>query len=253
MTDLRSPEPRRISAISAALAVLTAITCAPSAATTNDLRPKFASVVTTLVAAVPPKCKIGDVVTKLRGKDGRYAVLDTYHRLPSGWKPARLTWVNKTQQLQLPAASAWRKLRLAAASAGITINIVSAYRSGGYQETVFNRNVKKHGRAHALKYVARPGHSEHQLALTVDIGLGAGVALRSEPVAGKPATKAERAANWLHNNAATYGWVRSYPKGGLAATCYAPEPWHWRFIGVEEAEKFTASKLTLREYLWLKR
>lgn len=204
-------------------------------------------------ATKAPQCRIGDVVTRLATPDGRLAVLDTTHRLPKGWKPPHLSWVNKSQQLQLDAASAWRKLRLKAAVSGITINIVSAYRTDGHQQTVFNRNVTKHGRAHALKYVARPGHSEHQLGLTVDIGLTVGSALRAEPTSGKPQTKAQRAANWLRDHAAEHGWVRSYPAGAVARTCYESEPWHWRYIGIAEAAKYKASGLTLREYLWRKR
>jgi zinc D-Ala-D-Ala carboxypeptidase len=199
-----------------------------------------------------PACAVGETATTFPGGSEQFAVLDPTYRLPKGWKPAHLAWVNKSQQLQREAAHAWRTMQLAAAHKAIRLTIVSAYRSESHQSSVFNRNVKKNGRTHAVKYVARPGHSEHQLALTVDVGLTAGATLNAEPVT-TPKTKSQRAANWLAAHAFEYGWVRSYPKDGLKKTCYGSEPWHWRFIGVAEAHNFWASGLTLREYLWQKR
>ena len=204
-------------------------------------------------ASAPPPCKVGDAPTKMLGAGGKYAVLDTNLRLPNGWQPPNLIKVSGGHQLQRDAASAWRRMALAAADAGVKLHIASGYRSATHQQTLFNRNVKQHGRAHALKYLARPGHSEHQLGLTVDIGLSQGALLRAEPRAGTASTKSQRAANWMRAHAASFGWVRSYPKGMQSKTCYGDEPWHWRYVGVEEARAFMASNLTLREYLWLKR
>jgi len=55
---------------------------------------------------------------------------------------------------------------------------------------------------------------------------------------------------WMAESSWRYGFVLSYPKGGLDATCYRYEPWHFRYVGPKLAEKVHLSGLTLREYLW---
>lgn len=192
------------------------------------------------------------MTTVLPSGSATLAVLDTRYRLPKGWRPTALVDVQPGKRLQPHAARAWQQMRSAAHAAGLRLALISAYRSETYQHTVFNRSAKRNGRAHALRYVARPGHSEHQLGLTVDLGTAAGVALEAEPVA-HPKTRAQRTAAWLAANAATYGWVRSYPTGMQARTCYASEPWHWRYVGPAEAAAQQRQRTTLREFLWTKR
>jgi D-alanyl-D-alanine carboxypeptidase len=61
---------------------------------------------------------------------------------------------------------------------------------------------------------------------------------------------ATAAGAWMRDNAWRYGFVMSYPAGRQAVTCYAYEPWHFRYIGRELAAKVHASGLTLREWIW---
>lgn len=219
--------------------------------TPHNATPRTATASATQPRPAPP-CGFADVTTVFPRGRAALSVLDTTFRLPSGWHPPSLTRVQGGLQLQQPAAEAWRKMRSAAANVGIRMVLISAYRSEAYQHTVFNRSARKNGRAHALRYVARPGHSEHQLGMTVDLGTAAGVALEAEPQAA-PKTRAAKLATWLAKNAADYGWVRSYPQGMQGKTCYASEPWHWRFVGVSEARAWKGQRFTLREFLWLKR
>ena len=58
---------------------------------------------------------------------------------------------------------------------------------------------------------------------------------------------------WLARNAADFGFVMSYPKGASDVSCYAAEPWHFRWIGRDRAAAVVASGLTLREWLWRER
>jgi D-alanyl-D-alanine carboxypeptidase len=137
-----------------------------------------------------------------------------------------------------------QEMSAAAAAAGSPIGIQSAYRSYAEQEQVFAHWVSIHGYQGALKLSARPGHSEHQLGLGIDV--------RSEPPVDTLSGSwgATPAGTWMRANAWKYGFVMSYPKGKTAVTCYAYEPWHFRYVGRELAAEVRASGLTLRQYLW---
>ncbi|MEI7655670.1 MAG: M15 family metallopeptidase [Actinomycetes bacterium] len=222
---------------------------APSYSLSNAAAPRQTQSHLAPPAAPPSACRYSDKTTYFPQGSPTYAVLDTALRLPSGWKPASLVKISAGATLQPSAAKAWRDMRKAAKRAGVTLHAVSAYRSESYQLTVFNRNVRRHGRAHALKFVARPGHSEHQLGLTVDIGYAPGTAVTSEVLV-HPKTRNQKVAAWLGARAWRYGWVRSYPKGKVAATCYESEPWHWRYVGPAKAADVRAARVTLRSYLW---
>jgi D-alanyl-D-alanine carboxypeptidase len=137
----------------------------------------------------------------------------------------------------------------AAAEAGTPIAVNSPYRS--YQEQVasFNHWVSVDGYDNAITYSQRPGHSEHQLGLTIDfMTKGGGSALQ-----GDWATTPSGA--WMAEHAWEYGWLMSYPKGPAGEyfsqlTCFHYEPWHYRYYGRELAATIHASGLTTRGYLW---
>jgi D-alanyl-D-alanine carboxypeptidase len=137
-------------------------------------------------------------------------------------------------------------LRSAALAAGHPIEIVAAYRSYQYQADLFQRRAYRLGADQAMMKTARPGHSEHQLGTAVDLKRS-GVPTTSESF-GATAT-----GRWLLANASSYGFVLSYPEGGEAVTCYAYEPWHFRYFGRKMASRIVASGLTTREYLWAHR
>ena len=121
----------------------------------------------------------------------------------------------------------------------------SAYRSYANQKATFDYWVRVDGYATAIKESARAGHSEHQLGTTLDFRSYGGSAPWN--YSDWATTKA---GAWLKANAWKYGFIMSYPKGKSAVTCYAYEPWHYRYVGRDVAAKVRASKLTLREYLW---
>jgi D-alanyl-D-alanine carboxypeptidase len=98
----------------------------------------------------------------------------------------------------------------------------------------------------ALLSSARPGHSEHQLGVAIDFSTRSG----EDPWTYRDFATETRAGEWLSANAWKYGFIMSYPKGKTAKTCYAYEPWHYRYVGVAEAAAVHASGLTLREWLW---
>jgi D-alanyl-D-alanine carboxypeptidase len=137
----------------------------------------------------------------------------------------------------------------AAAAAGSPIAVNSPYRSYQDQVASFNGWVAVDGYDDAITYSQRPGHSEHQLGLTIDfMSKGGGSALEGD-------WATTPAGSWMAENAWKYGWVLSYPRGEGGAlfsqvTCFHYEPWHWRYLGRPMAKLVHDSGLTIREYLW---
>lgn len=120
---------------------------------------------------------------------------------------------------------------------GINLRIVSGFRSYTYQEKIYNEYVEKVGVKKADTFSARPGHSEHQSGLALDI---------CEDTDNFIDTKE---AKWLDKNAHKWGFIIRYPKGKEAITGYKYEPWHIRFVGRYHARKIWNRHITLEEYL----
>ena len=201
---------------------------------------------------VPPPCRIDDELTRPGpDEDWTLAVVDTALRLPAGLAPSDLV---RTETARIDGGGKIRKivtadLRAMAAQAradGIPLRIRSAYRSESRQADVFEGWARQVGRKKALRVSARPGHSEHQLGTTIDFARSS-----APPWDGNFA--ATPTGRWLARNAADFGFVMSYPKGASDVSCYAAEPWHFRWIGRDRAAALVASGLTLREWLWRER
>lgn len=130
------------------------------------------------------------------------------------------------RRVQQPLTS----LARAAKAAGAELTLVSGHRSYGYQEDVYGRYRSARGQAAADQFSARPGHSEHQLGLAVDVREKDGATV--ELVESFAATKAGR---WLAAHAHEFGFVIRYPKAQEKVTGYEFEPWHLRFVGCDVA------------------
>jgi D-alanyl-D-alanine carboxypeptidase len=198
--------------------------------------------------AIPPACRFADDPAR-PGPDGDWtlAVVDTALRLPAGYAPPGLVGTGSAGidgggKVRKVVIADLRALAAQARADGIPLRIRSAYRSETRQAQVFKGWARDVGRRKALRVSARPGHSEHQLGTTIDFARGA-----DAPWAGNFAATAT--GRWLARNAATYGFVMSYPKGASDVTCYAAEPWHFRWIGREPAAAMVESGLPLREWL----
>lgn len=106
---------------------------------------------------------------------------------------------------------------------------ISAHRSFEYQKKLYDEYSKRDGQKAADTFSARPGHSEHQLGLALDVrGADGKDAL-------DPAFKNTTAGTWLAAHAHEFGFVIRYPEHAKAVTGYEPEPWHLRFVGPEVA------------------
>lgn len=129
--------------------------------------------------------------------------------------------------------------------------VVSSYRTHAYQTESFENKVnsylaKGYSREDAEKeaatIIAKPGTSEHQLGLAVDI-IDTRLWALEEEQADLPAQK------WLMENSWKYGFILRYPKGKIDVTGIIYEPWHYRYVGLEVAKELHDSGLTLEEYL----
>ncbi len=199
-----------------------------------------------------PECGYEDRPASLTSYDAwPDTLLDTLYTLPEDYAPSDLEPVSSlgvgsdATQLRSFVLPDLKALLAAAEAAGMGLEVQSAYRSYSYQEQTFAYWTEQDGYDAALKSSARPGHSEHQL----------GTALDFRSADGPPAWELDDWAEtpegaWLAQHAAAFGFVMSYPKGKEALTCYIYEPWHYRYVGREEAAEVAASGLTLREWLW---
>lgn len=125
--------------------------------------------------------------------------------------------------------------------------ISSAYRSYNDQYNLHSYWVSELGATEAEKISAKPGYSEHQLGTVVDfINKDSNYQLTEKFAETK-------SYQWLINNAHNYGFVLSYPKDKESITGYKFEPWHWRYIGVDNAIEFKSqNEMTLNQWLEMK-
>jgi D-alanyl-D-alanine carboxypeptidase len=119
----------------------------------------------------------------------------------------------------------------AADRAGVPLKVASAFRSLGYQEGVHSRLVASVGQAAADAVSARPGYSEHQTGLAVDLQPLDGTCALQSCFAQTPAGR------WLAAQAWTFGFVERYTAANRRITGYSPEPWHFRYVGTSLARE----------------
>ncbi|MHA7262598.1 D-alanyl-D-alanine carboxypeptidase family protein [Arthrobacter sp. TMN-37] len=162
---------------------------------------------------------------------------------PAGYVPGPLISV-EGQLLRNDAAAQAQRLIQGARAAGVPMTAVSAYRSHQIQATLYNNYVAQYGQATADAISARPGHSEHQTGLAIDLGNPNGACALQECFAGTPA------GAWAANNAWRYGFIVRYPQGMTHITGYAYEPWHLRYVGTLIASEMRTHGIrTLEQYM----
>ena len=159
------------------------------------------------------------------------------------------TSVNKT--LQTVACDAFLEMQKAAAADGVTIWMQSGYRSVAYQTKLYEKKTQYYrdkgfdeaaAREKAAAIVNPPGYSEHNCGLAADLNSPEHTGLDE----GFENTAAFR---WLCQHAGEYGFILRYPKGAEEKTEITYEPWHWRYVGTENAAKINASGLCFEDYI----
>lgn len=131
--------------------------------------------------------------------------------------------VSSSHKLRSAAAVSLEKMSAAAKQEGLTMTVLSAFRSYFHQSRIYTYYVRTMGRARADRISARPGYSQHQLGVAVDFNaLDNSFTKTAEGI-------------WLAENASRFGWSLSYPDGYEYVTGYSWESWHYRYVGVELA------------------
>lgn len=121
---------------------------------------------------------------------------------------------------------------------------VSGWRSFKEQQTIWDESLADSGEEFTRKYVAIPGHSEHQTGLAIDLGLKQDkidFICPEFPYSGICETFRKLAAN--------YGFIERYPAGKESVTGIGHEPWHFRYVGIPHALIMSEHHLTLEEYM----
>ena len=137
-------------------------------------------------------------------------------------------------------------------SEGFYPMVASGYRSKETQQQLFDDKVtnclvqgysQEEAEDQAKTWVAAPGTSEHQLGLAVDINSKIDEALFDSETGITPIYQ------WLIDNSYRYGFVLRYPSGKESITGVNFEPWHYRYVGIENSKRMHESGLTLEEYI----
>lgn len=157
------------------------------------------------------------------------------YSLPADYNPNGLTDATYT---------AFQELSAGAAADGLNIYISSGFRSYDYQDEIYNNYVSIYGQETADTFSARPGHSEHQTGMAIDVNI------IDDSFIGTPE------AEWIDAHCNEYGFILRYPQGKQEITGYKYEPWHIRYVGKEVAQAIKEAAeaagdpyLTLEEYL----
>ena len=171
------------------------------------------------------------------------ALVNKYNKLPEEIKYDDLVTIqkpysnNESLMLRSVAYNSLLKMIDSAKKDNIDLFVVSAYRTWEKQNSLFNNSQGAHGLKHALLYSAKPGHSEHQLGLAVDLN------------STNESFSNTKEYEWLRENAYKYGFIERYPKGKESITGYGYEPWHYRYLGEKITTKMLKDNITYEEYL----
>ena len=133
-----------------------------------------------------------------------------------------------------------------ARSSGVYPRVGEAYRTYEEQQAMMDEKIQEYiaegcskskAKKLAKSWVAKPGTSEHELGLALDIN------------ADENFSSDEEVYNWLYENAYKYGFILRYPPGKTDVTGIDYEPWHYRYVGQEAASEIYYSGVCLEEYL----
>lgn len=183
-----------------------------------------------------------------------WVVVNKGRVLPSNYSPADLVVPDvknyygataNDSKIRKVVAEALQEMFSAASPDSINLILYSGYRSYSQQLSVYSGYVSTQGQAQADTFSARPGHSEHQTGLAVDISAASGKCnveqCFSDTAEGK----------WLAANAYKYGFIIRYQKDKQNLTGYDYEPWHIRFVGIGLAAEISKTGQTLEQFFGL--
>lgn len=184
-------------------------------------------------------------------------LINKYNSLPDGYVPNDLVDVNYVcqqgedfscstmdkMQLREEAAKAYEAFVEAGHKQELNIVAIATYRTYEYQKSLYNYNKQQSGVEYADQFYARPGQSEHNSGLAVDITFN-GYDYNT--------IEEQEGYDWILNNMHEYGFILRYPEGKSELTQYGYESWHLRYVGKGLATKLYKDDITLDEYYGMK-
>lgn len=197
---------------------------------------------------VAPQPKTPETFNKARFSidqpDSHWVIVNKKNPLPADYVPALATNI-LGGQLRPEVNKALDSLISASRSDNIVFKVISGYRSYASQASVYGNYTKSDNQSNVDTYSARPGHSEHQTGLAVDLGNHSGKCDLEICFGDTPG------GQWLAAHAHEHGFIIRYQKGKEAITGYQYEPWHLRFVGVELAKELVKTGQTMEEFFGL--
>ncbi len=171
-------------------------------------------------------------------------LVNKYYYLDNNYVPKDLETIStrfalSNMKMVKEAKEAFEEMASAAKKENYNIIAMSCYRSYDYQVNLYNKYVKSDGKEKADTYSGRPGHSEHQTGLAVDVYNG------KENYTNFEKTKE---FNWMNKHAHEYGFILRFPKDKVSETGYTYESWHYRYVGTEEAKYIKENNISFEEY-----
>jgi len=195
-----------------------------------------------------PELKTNYELTTLKGfhlkvEDGvtfidNHVIVNKTFSIPKDYVPSDLVELNNRSSISNHVNQAFKLLVNDAAVVGLNIYASTGYRSYTFQNVLYTNYVQKDGQEIADKYSARPGYSEHQTGLAIDLNTVNNL------------FKDTQESKWLNQNCHKYGFIIRYPEGKENITGYEYEPWHIRYVGEELAFKLynNGNWITMEEY-----
>ena len=173
-----------------------------------------------------------------------YVLVNKHRQLSSDYVPDDLViiddeYVKAYEEIQIErnVAKAFYDMAEAASKEGLSLMVSSGYRSYKDQEEINNTYLELYGQDYVDNYVAKPGFSEHQTAMSLDIA--------SESV--NTFVESDE-YDWMMDNAYKYGFILRYPRSKEDITGYKCEAWHYRYVGKKIAKYIKENNITYDEY-----
>ena len=183
--------------------------------------------------------------TEVADPNDLLVLVNKYHYLPDGYKPSDLAYLPGAYGNNVPMREViiepFKELQAAAEEEiGVNFMPTTAFRDYNFQRTLYNNYVASDGVTAADTYSARPGYSEHQTGLSID--------LKNTAISGSTRLTDEN-YEWLSNNAYRFGFIIRFPEDKTNITGYQFENWHIRYVGLDAAKIIYEEDLTLEEYI----
>ena len=180
----------------------------------------------------------------IKNPDEITTLANKYYEIPEDYEPKDLVdmeddYANNmygTLTLRKEAYEKFKEMCNASRKDGVKFYAESAYRGYNYQNIIYKNYIDENGQEKADKYAARPGFSEHELGLALDLANIWTITTKGEEY------------KWLTKNAYKYGYIIRYKKEWEDITGYSAESWHIRYVGVKAASIIQKENITYEEY-----